>query len=123
MRNNFDETIEYDKLKKNKKAEEFALTLEAIFSDVVSVPMFNDEEILIDKWGITFFHKESQSEISWSFILSLMNYINITGYKVSHVLTVPDFKFYAEIQERLCLGIPSTLSKNELNVLTIHNTK
>jgi len=120
---NLEETIEYKKLTKNKKAETYALTLEAMFSDVVSVPMFNDEDILIDKWGITFFHKESQSEISWAFILSLMNYINATGYQLSHVLTVPDFKFYAEVQERLCLGIPSTLGKDELGVLSIHNYK
>lgn len=113
---NSNSTIVYDKLSKNTVAENYCKTLETMYTDVISVPMFNDADTLIEDWGIEFFHKETQQEIAWTIITCMMTFINNTGHQVSHVLTNDDFKFYAEVQERLCLGLPSTLMRDELNM-------
>jgi len=60
--NKYSETKIYTKLTRNKVAEEYCKTLEQMYTDVVSVPMFNDGDTHIEDWGIEFFHKESQQE-------------------------------------------------------------
>ena len=64
-------------------------------------------------WGIGFFHKESQIEIAWTIIMCMMTFINNTGHEISHCLKNEDFKFYAQVQERTCLGQSSTLYKDD----------
>lgn len=110
---NKNNTKRYDKLTKNSVAEDYCKTLEEMYTDVVSIPMFNDGDVHIDDWGIGFFHKESQIEIAWTIIMCMMTFINNTGHEVSHCLQNEDFKFYAQVQERTCLGQSSTLYKDD----------
>lgn len=111
---NQNNTKRYKKLSKNSVAEDYVKTLEAMYTDVVSIPMFNDADTHIEDWGIGFFHKESQMEIAWTIIMCMMTFINNTGHEVSHCLTNDDFKFYAQVQERTCLGESSTIYKDDL---------
>ena len=103
----------YSELKVSKEAESYALTLEKMYTDVLSVPHFEDNEVMIDEWGISFFHKESQKEIEWVIITVMMTYINVTGNKISHVLTNDDFKYYATVQESCCLGKQVMMMRDE----------
>ena len=73
---NLSETIFHSSLIKTQYAEDYALALQEIYSDVVSVPHFNDEEVLIDNWGITFFYLDTKEEIEWTVIVALMVFIN-----------------------------------------------
>jgi hypothetical protein len=120
MMNNNNEIKIYAFLKDSEEAENYAKTLECMFTDVKSVPMFNDESVMLDAWGIEFFHKESQREIEWVIITTMMTYINCTGYRVSHVLENEDFKFYAEVQENLCLGEEIMLTKDPYGNKGLH---
>ena len=68
----------YKSLSRNSVAEEYAKTLEEMYLDVISVPMFDDVSTLIDEWGIEWFHQETQDEIAWTVITCMMNFINQT---------------------------------------------
>ena len=90
-----------------------------MYLDVISVPMFDDVSTLIDEWGIEWFHQETQDEIAWTVITCMMNFINQTGHELSHVIDNEQFKFYAEVQERICLGQEATIFKDNMGVPTI----
>ena len=105
-------TTTRNSLNKNKLAEDYALTLEKIYEDVISVPHFNDEDIFLEKWGISFFHEETKKEIEWTLIVALMTFIEKTGYQVSHVLTNEKFKQFATTQELCSLGKKFMIASN-----------
>ena len=91
-KSNLSETIFRSSLIKTQYAEDYALTLQEIYSDIASVPHFNDEEVLLENWGIEFFYKDTQEQIEWTVIVALMTFINQTGCEVSYVLTNQKFK-------------------------------
>ena len=106
-------------LNKCELAEEYALTLEKIYEDVESIPHFNDEDIFLEEWGISFFHEETKKEIEWTLIVALRTFIEKTGYQVSHVLTNKKFKQFATTQERYLLGKKFMIASNgfELEII------
>ena len=53
----YSETITRKSLTTNNRAENYALALQQMYSDVDFVPHFNDEEVLLEDWGISFFIK------------------------------------------------------------------
>ena len=116
---NLSETIFHSSLIKTQYAEDYALALQEIYSDVVSVPHFNDEEVLIENWGIDFFYIDTKEQIEWTIILALMVFINQTGCEVSYVLTNQKFKEFAIWQENRCLGKKQLLIQNELETKTV----
>lgn len=116
---NLSETIFHSSLIKTQYAEDYALALQEIYSDVVSVPHFNDEEVLIENWGIDFFYIDTKEQIEWTIILALMVFINQTGCEVSYVLTNQKFKEFAIWQENRCLGKKQLLISNELETKTV----
>ena len=116
---NLSETIFHSSLIKTQYAEDYALALQEIYSDVVSVPHFNDEEVLIENWGIDFFYIDTKEEIEWTIIVALMVFINQTGCEVSYVLTNQKFKEFAIWQENRCLGKKQLLISNELETKTV----
>ena len=75
-----------EKLNQSNEAEAYAKQLDAMLSDVVSVPHFNDEDIELEEWAIHFFHKETKEQIEWTIILCLLMYITETRNKISHVI-------------------------------------
>lgn len=99
-----DKIIYRDKLEKSKQAEDYALTLEKMFEDVVMTPHFEDEDQELEIWSLSWFHKETKDEIEWTIVVCLLEFINSTGYKVSHVLTNETFKKHAEVHEAVVLG-------------------
>ena len=113
------ETIFYSSLIKTKYAEDYALTLQEIYSDITSVPHFNDEEVLLENWGIEFFFKDTKEQIEWTVIVALMAFINQTGCEVSYVLTNQKFKEFAIWQENICLGKKQIIISNEIETTTI----
>ena len=117
---NRSEVKTYKSLSRNSIAEDYAKTLEEMYLDVVTVPMFDDKDTLIDKWGIEWFHIETQDEIGWTIITCMMNFINRTGHELSHVLDNEQFKFYAEVQERMCLGLEPTMFKDNMGIPLIY---
>jgi len=117
----YSETVARKSLTTNTKAENYALTLQQMYSDVNFVPHFNDEEILLEDWGISFFHKETQDEIKWVIIAALSSFINQTGYQVSHVLTDEKFKSFAIIQENNCLGISKMIISDGIDFEIIND--
>jgi len=116
---NLSETIFHSSLIKTQYAEDYALALQEIYSDVVSVPHFNDEEVLIENWGIDFFYIDTKEQIEWTIIVALMVFINQTGCEVSYVLTNQKFKEFAIWQENRCLGKKQLLIQNELETKTV----
>ena len=116
---NLSKTIFQSALIKTQYAEDYALALQEIYSDVVSVPHFNDEEVLIENWGIDFFYIDTKEQIEWTIIVALMVFINQTGCEVSYVLTNQKFKEFAIWQENRCLGKKQLLISNELETKTV----
>ena len=102
--NNRNKTINYSSLKRTKFSENYALTLQELYSDIVSVPHFNDEEVMLEEWGVDFFYIDTKEELEWMVIVALKIFINQSGCEVSHVLTNQKFKEFAVIQEYSCLG-------------------
>ena len=119
----YSENIVRKSLSTNNKAENYALALQQMYSDVDFVPHFNDEEVLLEDWGISFFYKDTQDEIKWVILLALSTFINHTGYKVSHVLTDQKFKDFAIIQENSCLGIRKGILSDgvSLKIIEVEN--
>jgi len=103
-KSNLSETIFRSLLIKTQYAEDYALTLQEIYSDVESVPHFNDEEVILENWGIEFFYIDTKEEIEWTLIVALLTFINQTGCEVSYVLTNQTLKKFAFMQENRCLG-------------------
>ena len=118
-KSNLNETIFHSSLIKTKYAEDYALTLQEIYSDITSVPHFNDEEVLLENWGIEFFFKDTKEQIEWTVIVALMAFINQTGCEVSYVLTNQKFKEFAIWQENICLGKKQIIISNEIETTTI----
>ena len=116
---NLSKTIFQSALIKTQYAEDYALALQEIYSDVVSVPHFNDEEVLIENWGIDFFYIDTKEQIEWTIIVALMVFINQTGCEVSYVLTNQKFKEFAISQENRCLGKNQLLISNGIERKTI----
>ena len=116
---NLSETIFHSSLIKTQYAKDYALALQEIYSDVVSVPHFNDEEVLIENWGIDFFYIDTKEQIEWTLIVALMVFINQTGCEVSYVLTNQKFKEFAIWQENRCLGKRELLISNDLEIKTV----
>ena len=102
-KSNLSETIFHRSLIKTQYAEDYALTLQEIYSDVESVPHFNDEEVILENWGIEFFYIDTKEEIEWTLIVALLTFINQTGCEVSYVLTNQKLKKFAIMQENRCL--------------------
>ena len=115
--------INYTSLKRTQFAENYAITLQEIYSDLVTVPHFNDEEILLEDWGINFFYIDTKEELEWMVIIALQAFINQTGCEVSHVLTNQKFKEFAVIQEYSCLGKNFMMINNgiEINAVEVEN--
>jgi len=120
---NRSETIFHSSLKKSEYAEAYALTLQEIYSDIESVPHFNDEEVLLEKWGIEFFYKDTKDQIEWILILALRTFINQTGCEVSYVLTNQKFKQFAIWQENSCLGKKQLIisNGNETSIIEVED--
>ena len=89
-------------------------TQEDIYTDIITTPMFNDEDINIEKWGIDFFHQETKDELSWVVAISLMNLVNKCGYQISHLIDNEDLKNIIINQENMCLGKSSITMKSLL---------
>ena len=56
----FNETIAREKLFKNQSSDNFVKHLEKIYSDLISTPHFNDEHVIFEDSGVSFFHKETK---------------------------------------------------------------
>ena len=121
--NKRNKTINYSSLKRTPFAENYALTLEELYSDIVSVPHFNDEEVMLEDWGIDFFYIDTKEELEWMVIVAMKVFINQTGCEVSHVLKNQKFKEFAVIQEYSCLGKNFVMINNgiEINAVEIED--
>ena len=121
--NKRNKTINYSSLKRTQFAENYALTLEELYSDIVSVPHFNDEEVMLEDWGIDFFYIDTKEELEWMVIVAMKVFINQTGYEVSHVLKNQKFKEFAVLQEYSCLGKNFVMINNgiEMNAVEIED--
>ena len=117
--NNRNKTINYSSLKRTKFAENYALTLQELYSDIVSVPHFNDEEVMLEEWGVDFFYIDTKEELEWMVIVALKIFINQSGCEVSHVLTNQKFKEFAVIQEYSCLGKNFMMFNNGKEINTV----
>jgi len=117
--NNRNKIINYSSLKRAQFAENFALTLQELYSDIVSVPHFNDEEVMLEDWGIDFFYIDTKEKLEWMVIVALQIFINQTGCEVSHVLTNQKFKEIAVIQEYSCLGKNFMMFNNRTEINTV----
>ena len=103
----------YDKLLAPPSAlDDFIKSQEEMYTDVITTPMFNDEDINIEAWGIDFFHKETRDELSWVIAISLMNLVNKCGYQISHLIENQDLKTIIQNQENMCLGKSTIQMKN-----------
>lgn len=109
------ELNKYDKLQAPPSAlDDFIKSQEEMYTDVITTPMFNDEDISIEAWGIDFFHKETRDELSWVIAISLMNLVNKCGYQISHLIDNQDLKTIIQNQENMCLGKATIQMKNVL---------
>ena len=109
------ELNKYDKLLAPPSAlDDFIKSQEEMYTDVITTPMFNDEDISIEKWGIDFFHQETKDELSWVIAISLMNLVNKCGYQISHLIDNEDLKTIIQNQENMCLGKSSITMKSLL---------
>ena len=107
------ELNKYDKLSAPPSAlDDFIKSQEEMYTDVITTPMFNDEDINIEAWGIDFFHKETRDELSWVIAISLMNLVNKCGYQISHLIDNQDLKTILVNQENMCLGKSTIQMKN-----------
>ena len=76
----FDETIVRERLSRNPFSDNFLEHVEKIYSDLVSTPHFNDEHVIFEDSGVSFFHKETKEELSWLIVIILRIYINQLGF-------------------------------------------
>ena len=112
-------TINYSSLKRTQFAENYARTLQELYTDIASVPHFNDEEVILEDWGVDFFYIDTKEELEWMVIVALQIFINQTGCEVSHVLTNQKFKEFAIWQENSCLGKKQLIVSNGIETNTI----
>lgn len=113
------EIINHGSLKRTKYAEKYALALQEIYTDIVSVPHFNDEEVFLEDWGIDFFYIDTKEEIEWMVILALTVFINQTGCEVSYILTNQKLKQFAVMQENECVGKKFVVINNGMEINTV----
>lgn len=111
--------INYRSLKRTIYAEKYALTLQEIYTDIISVPHFNDEEVFLEDWGIDFFYIDTKEEIEWMVILALTVFINQTGCEVSYILTNQKLKQFAVMQENECVGKKFVVINNGMEINTV----
>ena len=101
----FDETIVRERLSRNQSSDNFLKHVEKIYSDLVSTPHFNDEYILFEDSGVSFFHKETKEELSWLIVIILRIYINQLGFKASHLIKNKNLLGHIKSIEYDCLGV------------------
>ena len=101
----FNETIAREKLFKNQSSDNFVKHLEKIYSDLISTPHFNDEHVIFEDSGVSFFHKETKEELSWLIVIILRIYINQLGFKASHLIKNKNLLGHIKSIEYDCLGI------------------
>ena len=82
----------------------------------------NDEEVMLEDWGIDFFYIDTKEKLEWMVIVALQIFINQTGCEVSHVLTNQKFKEFAVIQEYSCLGKNFMMFNNRTEINTVDNS-
>ena len=101
----FNKIIERKELVLSQNSDNFIKHIEKIYEDLVSTPHFNDENVLFEDSGVSFFHKETKEELSWLIVVILKVYVNQLGYKASHVIKNKTLLGYIQSQEYSCLGV------------------
>ena len=101
----FNKIIERKELVLSQNSDNFTKHMEKIYEDLVSIPHFNDENVLFEDSGVSFFHKETKEELSWLIVVILKVYVNQLGYKASHVIKNKTLLGYIQSQEYSCLGV------------------
>ena len=115
----YNKTINRKSLKTSKSSDRFIVELDKLYSDLVSTPHFNDEEVFFDEIGISFFHKETKDELAAMIMTCLSFYINQTGYKASHVIENNELKTYATVMENVSLGKNFLVTRNALGITEV----
>lgn len=113
-------------LKTSKNGEEYAKILDKLHDEVSSIPHFNDKEVMLEDSGISFFHKETQKEITWTIAVCLQKFQEINQEKVSHVLKNNELKILAEATEARLEGKDMVLISKDifgLNNLVISDSE
>ena len=72
----FNKIIERKELVLSQNSDNFIKHIEKIYEDLVSTPHFNDENVLFEDSGVSFFHKETKEELSWLIVGILKIYVN-----------------------------------------------
>lgn len=93
------------KLNQNAELREYAKYVDKLYSDVRVVPQFKDEDILIEEYGIEFFHKETQDEILWTATVMLMKLIEHTGCEMSDLISDSELLQYVKLAEARYMGL------------------
>jgi len=93
------------KLTKKKELREYAKYVDKLYSDVRVVPQFKDEDILLEEYGIEFFHKETQDEILWTATVMLMKLIEHTGCEMSDLISDSELLNYVKLAEARYMGL------------------
>ena len=101
----FDERIVRERLSRNQSSDNFLKHVEKIYSDLVSTPHCNDEHVIFEDSGVSFFHKETKEELSWLIIIILKIYINQLGFQASHVIKNKNLLGHIKSTECDCLGV------------------
>ena len=101
----FDEIIVRERLSRNPSSDNFLEHVEKIYSDLVSTPHFNDEHVIFEDSGVSFFHKETKEELSWLIVIILRIYINQLGFKASHLIKNKNLLGHIKSIEYDCLGV------------------
>ena len=101
----FNKIIERKELVLSQNSDNFIKHIEKIYEDLVSTPHFNDENVLFEDSGVSFFHKETKEELSWLIVVILKIYVNQLGYKASHIIKNKTLLGYIQSQEYSCLCV------------------
>jgi len=109
----FNETIAREKLFQNQSSDNFVKHLEKIYDDLVSTPHFNDEYVIFEDSGVSFFHKETKEELSWLIIIILRIYVNQLGFQASHLIKNKNLLGHIKSIEYDCLGVNHHMLMNK----------
>ena len=109
----FDKIIDRKELTLSQNSDNFIKHIEKIYEDLVCTPHFNDEDVLLEDSGISFFHKETKEKLSWSIVVILRIYVNQLGYKASHIIKNKTLLGHIQSQEYDCLGVQYHMLINE----------
>ena len=115
----FNETIYRTSLKTSNSSDQFVKELDKLYGELVTTPHFNDEEVVLEEIGISFFHKETKEELAALIMTCLSFYINQTGHQVSHVIENNELKTYATVIENLSLGKSFMVTRNALGITEV----